>query len=490
MNSIAENIRAYRKSHNLTQRQLAEKIGVSHQTVSGWESARSMPDIDTLIKISEKLDVETDVLLYGRKGQDSDVKKELIGTAICLAVVGGIWLVLSIYYAHRQANSTSLELLFSTNRFYILSNRLYNTFLFQWLYILPVIVLCLSFKYKGILKGKAENKAHKFIKRLLISMVICWCLTRIICFGFTYDGEIIFVHLPEFLKSIERTINNFLLQYPWSLSAVALAFELTRPFKTDRTVLPTYSPGRKNTIAQNIKRIREEANLTQQQLADKMFVTRQTVSNWENGKVMPDIEKLMLLSQSMDIHLNTLLYSSNSPSVSLKVSVFITSVITALLSIVYCGYGLMMSSLYGSYSQWVGYAVITYRNIVNHMVIPMLCYSLAVLVVQWLKLKGRITKLKGFKYRKLLKLIIIVFLAFTLYAYIPTLVQYDYKELMRVLHPLVWLNYPDFNWLVPLQSQLAYWIVYIAKKLPVVYVILGLLSEISKPYNLEKNKEQ
>ena len=33
-------------------------------------------------------------------------------------------------------------------------------------------------------------------------------------------------------------------------------------------------------------------------------------------------------------------------------------------------------------------------------------------------------------------------------------------------------------------------VVYIAKKLPVVYVILGLLSEISKPYNLEKNKEQ
>ena len=38
-----------------------------------------------------------------------------------------------------------------------------------------------------------------------------------------------------------------------------------------------------HSIAKNIKMIRKEKGWTQQQMADFLFVTRQTVSNWENG---------------------------------------------------------------------------------------------------------------------------------------------------------------------------------------------------------------
>ena len=46
------------------------------------------------------------------------------------------------------------------------------------------------------------------------------------------------------------------------------------------------------SIPKNIKRLRQQAGLTQEQLAEKLFVTRQTVSLWENGKTQPDIETL------------------------------------------------------------------------------------------------------------------------------------------------------------------------------------------------------
>ena len=39
----------------------------------------------------------------------------------------------------------------------------------------------------------------------------------------------------------------------------------------------------------NIKKFREEKNLTQQQLADKLYVSRQTVCRWENGSRCPDL---------------------------------------------------------------------------------------------------------------------------------------------------------------------------------------------------------
>lgn len=487
MNSISHNIKNYRKSQNLTQRQLAEELSVTHQTVSSWESGRSMPDIDTLIKISEKLGVEVDMLLYGKKVTENSVKKELVFTSILLAVVVVLRLILVVYSHNRRAKFPTTQMLFENDWFYVFINRVYAIFFLPWLYILPVIALFLLLRHKGILTENKETKLHAIAKFLLATMVVLWSIVIIVCWGFTYESDIIFNHLSPAMKSIVRTLNTNFVSYPWIHSLTAVFFVLTRPFKTEKTILPTYSPGRKNTIAQNIKSIREKTGMTQQQLADKMFITRQTVSNWENGKVMPDIEKLMQLSQCMDTQLNLLLYSDYSPDTALKISAFVTALITFVLMVVYMGYELLWSMLSGDYSRWVGYVIIAYKDIVEIIVTPVLCYTLSVLVVQCLKLKGRIGKVKGFKYRRLLILIIAVFLALTLYAYIPYLVKTEIKEVVRMTHPLMWINYPSFDWLVPLPSKLINSIVYIAKKQTWVYVVLAVLSELSKPYKAERN---
>ena len=49
-------------------------------------------------------------------------------------------------------------------------------------------------------------------------------------------------------------------------------------------------------ISSQIKKYRLESSLSQEELADKIFVTRQTISNWENGKNYPDINSIVLLS--------------------------------------------------------------------------------------------------------------------------------------------------------------------------------------------------
>ena len=54
-------------------------------------------------------------------------------------------------------------------------------------------------------------------------------------------------------------------------------------------------------IGRQIKKYRTELKLSQEELADKVYVTRQTVSNWENDKNYPDIHSLVLLSSLFGI---------------------------------------------------------------------------------------------------------------------------------------------------------------------------------------------
>lgn len=61
----------------------------------------------------------------------------------------------------------------------------------------------------------------------------------------------------------------------------------------------------------DLKQLRMNANLTQEALATKLHVTRQTVSNWENGKNMPNLETLHALSDLFQISLEKLLFSED-----------------------------------------------------------------------------------------------------------------------------------------------------------------------------------
>ncbi len=60
-------------------------------------------------------------------------------------------------------------------------------------------------------------------------------------------------------------------------------------------------------LYKKIIEIRKNNNLTQEEFAEKLKVSRQTVSNWENNKCYPDIETLILISENFNISLDNLL---------------------------------------------------------------------------------------------------------------------------------------------------------------------------------------
>ena len=56
-----------------------------------------------------------------------------------------------------------------------------------------------------------------------------------------------------------------------------------------------------------IRKYRAGMKLSQEELAEKVYVTRQTISNWENGKSYPDIHSLLLLSSLFNVSLDQLI---------------------------------------------------------------------------------------------------------------------------------------------------------------------------------------
>ena len=55
-----------------------------------------------------------------------------------------------------------------------------------------------------------------------------------------------------------------------------------------------------------LRTLRMRNGLSQDELAEKLFVTRQAVSRWENGETTPNVEALKLLSRFFDVSINTL----------------------------------------------------------------------------------------------------------------------------------------------------------------------------------------
>lgn len=70
-NRISKKIADARKAKNMTQMELADRLGVSYQAVSNWERSQSMPDIDKYASLAEVLDISINDLLGSDEGEET-----------------------------------------------------------------------------------------------------------------------------------------------------------------------------------------------------------------------------------------------------------------------------------------------------------------------------------------------------------------------------------------------------------------------------------
>ena len=75
---VSEKILQLRKANGFTQEELAEKLNVSRQSVSKWESGQSVPELEKLVALSEIFQVSTDHLLKPSELDQLSIKTEML----------------------------------------------------------------------------------------------------------------------------------------------------------------------------------------------------------------------------------------------------------------------------------------------------------------------------------------------------------------------------------------------------------------------------
>ena len=90
MRSIGETIASLRKEKGMTQNELAEKMNVTDKAVSKWERDLSCPDVNTISKLADILEVSIEELLKAKKKDNLEMKTKdlmnLIFKAVALAM--------------------------------------------------------------------------------------------------------------------------------------------------------------------------------------------------------------------------------------------------------------------------------------------------------------------------------------------------------------------------------------------------------------------
>ena len=96
---ICEKLKEARKNAGMTQEEVAERVLVSRVTISNWENGKSLPDVASLISLSDLYDISLDELLKGdskmtkkveRDAKDLQVKTRIIITVAVITLIFGI----------------------------------------------------------------------------------------------------------------------------------------------------------------------------------------------------------------------------------------------------------------------------------------------------------------------------------------------------------------------------------------------------------------
>ena len=113
---IADRIQNLRKMKGISQEELADKIGVSRQAISKWESEQSIPEIDKVIFMSDYFEVTTDYILKGIETKEQAKDKPALDANIFVfsgtfMILLGLILACVIWYERQTAVALAIGLI-------------------------------------------------------------------------------------------------------------------------------------------------------------------------------------------------------------------------------------------------------------------------------------------------------------------------------------------------------------------------------------------
>ena len=232
MRDIGKNIRTLRIQKNMTQDELAEKLFVTRQTVSNYETGRSRPDVEMLAKIAEVLDSDANAVLYGPAPAENKAPlyRLMTGCAIILALM----LLRKMIVPHINA--------FTASNFLIAGRLLIYGLLDPILWLISgwtlALMLTMAVK-KGPLQGRWVPHIRRVLSVVLIlwlvislAYILPWALDDYLHFarlrGYWEENDYgkAWVHIPlpmvKWMEPVGHPVLKLNVYYPWSLGCLGM----------------------------------------------------------------------------------------------------------------------------------------------------------------------------------------------------------------------------------------------------------------------------
>lgn len=243
-------------------------------------------------------------------------------------------------------------------------------------------------------------------------------------------------------------------------------------------------------VGKNIRKLREKRKLTQDELAGKLFVSRQTVSNYETGKSNPDIDMLVRIAEILNTDVNSLIFGIPTPPHRKKemLRFFIYSVFTLF-------WGSAVALLIPFADKWRSdYFDFGPSLIIATFIKPAFYLSLGLLIMQFcfLFLHARI---KRSVKAQIAYLILFTFAALYFLLFLPICVDITYYTIQfhRLINQGIEFSSSDIANLIPAgYTQIGFNIYPVLRKFLYFFLPLGMALRAVKPdsgtFNLCRRK--
>lgn len=226
-------------------------------------------------------------------------------------------------------------------------------------------------------------------------------------------------------------------------------------------------------IGANIRALRTERSMTQDALAEALFVTRQTVSNYETGKSNPDISTLLAIAEVLDTDIDTLIYGqivSEDTKAANRALIKSATVCAVLLIVSLIGQPFLKRLAYNSF-------IVEPLQIFRCAVIPILMICGGWLLIALLKRFAGLKPLQN-KYRKPAKIVLYSILILNAAVILPFLVWNVYAFFVTLHTSSVSMSFGS----LPVYNQLLRFFLLWVYRFPYFYCLVGIvLGIIHKP---------
>ena len=220
-------------------------------------------------------------------------------------------------------------------------------------------------------------------------------------------------------------------------------------------------------IGKNIKTLRQDRGMTQDAMGDALFVTRQTVSNYENGRSRPDLDMLLRIAEILETDVNTIIYGPSVPQ-SKKDSykwLTISAGVLFVLSVLYF-------TLVILFPKATSFGVeVSIRQINKIMLLPALMFVLGWFLMQCLGTFSTLQQIRPEK-GKALRVVVLIVLGLFVVVPIPYIVFFAVAGYRSHVYHSVSMTFPY----IPVYQEIYRALELAIYKAPFLYTVLGGLT--------------